>query len=307
MTSLSDIAKLTGYSKATVSRVLSGNGYASQQTREEILRIASELDYATNAIAQELAHGATYNIGVVLPYIKSPFFSKILEGILEKSFETGYKIIILPSNYNQDLEIEYLEKLRKKAFEAIIFTSRQVPEETILKYQKYGPIVLCYKPENTGIPATYANRIPAYREAFEWLKEQRCSNIGFLLSRGKSPTISTTLQAYKDVYQLEARPEQIKSGLISPEDAYRLAPQLTQFDGIFANSDEIAANVWRWFEEQGLPKPIIVGQERLLSGQLLKLPTIDNHCRQVGRMAFEQAVSKANKQTSVNSEFILER
>ncbi|MEG1093687.1 MAG: LacI family DNA-binding transcriptional regulator, partial [Lactococcus sp.] len=35
--------------------------------------------------------------------------------------------------------------------------------------------------------------------------------------------------------------------------------------------------------------------------------TIDNHCRQVGRMAFEQAVSKANKQTSVHSEFILER
>lgn len=307
MTSLSDIAKITGYSKATVSRVLSGNGYASQQTREDILKTAAELDYATNAIAQELAYGATHNIGVVLPYIKSPFFSKILEGILEKSFETGYKIIILPSNYNQDLEIEYLEKLRKKAFEAIILTSRQVPEETILKYQKYGPIVLCYKPENSGIPATYANRIPAYREAFEWLKEQHCSNIGFLLSRGKSPTISTTLQAYKDVYQLEARPEQIKSGLISSEDAYRFAPQLTQFDGIFANSDEIAANVWRWFEEQGLPKPIIVGQERLLAGQLLKLPTIDNHCRQVGRMAFEQAVSKANKQTSVNSEFILER
>lgn len=107
--------------------------------------------------------------------------------------------------------------------------------------------------------------------------------------------------------QDQSRPEQIKSGLISSEDAYRFAPQLTQFDGIFANSDEIAANVWRWFEEQGLPKPIIVGQERLLAGQLLKLPTIDNHCRQVGRMAFEQAVSKANKQTSVNSEFILER
>ena len=91
MTSLSDIAKLTGYSKATVSRVLSGNGYASQHTREEILKTAAELDYATNAIAQELAYGATHNIGVVLPYIKSPFFSKILEGILEKSFETGFR------------------------------------------------------------------------------------------------------------------------------------------------------------------------------------------------------------------------
>ncbi|EKF50838.1 LacI family DNA-binding transcriptional regulator [Lactococcus garvieae] len=307
MTSLSDIAKLTGYSKATVSRVLSGNGYASKKACEEILKTAADLDYATNAIAQELAHGATRNIGVVLPYIKAPFFSKILEGILEKSFETGYKIIILPSNYNEELEIQYLEKLRKKAFEAIIFTSRQVSEETILKYQKYGPIVLCHRPNNRNIPATYANRIPAYREAFQWLKAQGCTNIGFLLSRGKSPTISTTLQAYRDVYKRDANPEQIKSGLISPEDAYQLSPELTQFDGIFANSDEIAANVWRWFDEQKLSKPIIVGQERLLSGQLLKLPTVDNHCRKVGRMAFEQALSQTIEQSSINSEFILER
>ncbi|MEY8457837.1 LacI family DNA-binding transcriptional regulator [Lactococcus ileimucosae] len=307
MTSLSDIAKLTGYSKATVSRVLSGNGYASQKACEKILKTAAELDYATNAIAQELAHGATHNIGVVLPYIKASFFSKILEGILERSFETGYKIIILPSNYNQDLEIQYLEKLRKKALEAIIFTSRQVSEETILKYQKYGPIVLCYRPENSNIPATYANRIPAYRQAFQWLKEQNCSNIGFLLSRGNSPTISTTLQAYRDIYNIKPHLEQIKSGLISAEDAYRLAPELTQFDGIFANSDEIAANIWRWFDEQQLPKPIIVGQERLLSGQLLKIPTVDNHCHEVGRMAFEQAISKTGGQSSIPSEFILER
>lgn len=307
MTSLSDIAKLTGYSKATVSRVLSGNGYASKQARENILSTAAKLDYTTNAIAQELAHGATQNIGVVLPYIKAPFFSKILEGILEKSFETGYKIIILPSNYNHELEIQYLEKLRKKAFEAIIFTSRQVSEETILNYQKYGPIVLCHKPNNTAIPATYADRLPAYRQAFEWLKMQGCINIGFLLSRGKSPTISTTLQAYHDVYAQDPKAEQIKSGLISPEDAYQMSPELTQFDGIFANSDEIAANVWRWFEEQHLPKPIIIGQERLLSGELLKLPTIDNHCREVGRMAFECAVSKKIEQSSVKSDFILER
>ncbi|HAP15300.1 MAG TPA: transcriptional regulator, partial [Lactococcus sp.] len=101
--------------------------------------------------------------------------------------------------------------------------------------------------------------------------------------------------------------EQIKSGLISAEDAYRLAPELIQFDGIFANSDDIAANVWRWFDEQHLPKPIIVGQERLLSGQLLKIPTVDNHCQEVGRMAFEQAISKTMEQSSIHSEFILKR
>ena len=118
MTSLSDLSKLSGYSKATISRALSGNGYVSKETRKIILGLAKELDYTPNAIAQDLSAGTTKNIGVVLPYVKHPFFGQILEGILDKSFETGYKIVILPSNYDQNLEIQYLEQLRKKAFEA---------------------------------------------------------------------------------------------------------------------------------------------------------------------------------------------
>lgn len=146
MTSLSDLAKITGYSKATVSRAISGNGYISNQARDIILNVAHDLDYTTNSIAQDLSLGTTKNIGVILPNVKNPFFSEIFEGILNKSFETGYKIVTLPSNYNPEVEIKYLEMLRKKAISGLIFTSRNISEETILKYNKYGPIVLCHKP-----------------------------------------------------------------------------------------------------------------------------------------------------------------
>ena len=46
MTSLSDLSKLSGYSKATISRALSGNGYVSKETRKIILGLAKELDYS---------------------------------------------------------------------------------------------------------------------------------------------------------------------------------------------------------------------------------------------------------------------
>ncbi|RZI49296.1 LacI family DNA-binding transcriptional regulator [Lactococcus kimchii] len=307
MTSLTTLSKLSGYSKATVSRALSGNGYVSKEARELILDLANQLDYTTNAIAQELSAGTTKNIGVVLPYVKHPFFSQILEGILDKSFETGYKIVILPSNYNQNLEIQYLEQLRKKAFEALIFTSREVSEETVLNYQKYGSIVLCHKPKSKNISASYAERKTGYRKAFQWLKSQSYSNTGFLFSRAQSPTTSVTLQTYKETYKLPAQSEQITTGAVSSLDGYRLAPKLTKFDSIFANSDDIAANVWRWFEDQKIPKPLIIGQENLVSGQLLNLPTVDNHFLQVGRSAFDIAISKEIKQTFIESEFIIDR
>ncbi|MCA2390393.1 MULTISPECIES: LacI family DNA-binding transcriptional regulator, partial [Lactococcus] len=307
MTSLSDLSKLSGYSKATISRALSGNGYVSNEAREIILNLANDLDYTPNAIAQELSAGTTKNIGVVLPYVKHPFFSQILEGILDKSFETGYKIVILPSNYDQNLEIQYLEQLRKKAFEALIFTSRKVSEETVLKYQKYGPIVLCHKPHSKKIAASYAERSAGYKKAFKWLKDQNCENIGFLFSRYKSPTTSVTLQTYNEIYKQKVRSEQIKTGAVSSIDGYKLAPNLMQFDSIFANSDDIAANVWRWFDNYNISKPIIIGQEALIAGQLLNIPTIDNHFLEVGHHAFELAISCETKQLAIESEFILKR
>ena len=307
MTSLSDLSKLSGYSKATISRALSGNGYVSKETRKIILGLAKELDYTPNAIAQDLSAGTTKNIGVVLPYVKHPFFGQILEGILDKSFETGYKIVILPSNYDQNLEIQYLEQLRKKAFEALIFTSREVSEQTVHKYQKYGPIILCHKPKSKKIATSYAERKIGYRNALEWLQEQNCNNIGFLFARYKSPTTSVTLQTYKEIYEEKVRDEQIKTGAVSSADGYKLGPQLTQFDAIFANSDDIAANVWRWFEQQKIPKPVIIGQESLISGQVLNIPTVNNHFQQVGRCAFELATSKEIQQLAIKSEFILNR
>ena len=172
---------------------------------------------------------------------------------------------------------------------------------------KYGPIILCHKPKSKKIAASYAERKIGYRNALEWLQEQNCNNIGFLFARYKSPTTSVTLQTYKEIYEEKVRDEQIKTGAVSSADGYKLGPQLTQFDAIFANSDDIAANVWRWFEQQKIPKPVIIGQESLISGQVLNIPTVNNHFQQVGRCAFELAISKEIQQLAIKSEFILNR
>lgn len=182
------------------------------------------------------------------------FFKQILEGVLEKSFDTHFKIVILPSNYDEALEIKYLEQFRKKAFEAMIFTSTQVSEERLMTYQKYGPLVLCHKPAHADIPAIYTERRLGYEAAFAWMKMQGVKSIGFLFARAKSPTTSVTISAYEKIFGQKVRKEQMLTGAISDEDGYALAPEVGQFDGIFANSDNIAAGLWLWYEERGLKK-----------------------------------------------------
>ncbi len=64
---IKDIAKLSGFSIGTVDRVLHDRGEVAADTREKILKIARELDYKPNIVAQALTTKKQYKIAVLIP------------------------------------------------------------------------------------------------------------------------------------------------------------------------------------------------------------------------------------------------
>lgn len=73
---ISDIAKLAGVSKATVSRVLNEKSDVNSKTRERILDIIEKNNYYPNAIARNLSKNENNSVGVIIPDIANPFFPK---------------------------------------------------------------------------------------------------------------------------------------------------------------------------------------------------------------------------------------
>ena len=67
---ISDIARLAGVSKATVSRYLN-DGYVSSDKRENIKRIIEETGYTPSSQARTLRTKRTGMIGVIIPKISS--------------------------------------------------------------------------------------------------------------------------------------------------------------------------------------------------------------------------------------------
>ncbi|ELY5800714.1 LacI family DNA-binding transcriptional regulator [Cronobacter sakazakii] len=65
MSTINDVARLARVSKATVSRVLSGNRGVKEESRLAVLRAAEMLNYQPNAIAQSLSSQMTHCIGVI--------------------------------------------------------------------------------------------------------------------------------------------------------------------------------------------------------------------------------------------------
>ena len=65
MSTINDVSRLAGVSKATVSRVLSGSRGVKEASRQAVLQAAEALNYRPNMIAQSLLSQCTGCIGVI--------------------------------------------------------------------------------------------------------------------------------------------------------------------------------------------------------------------------------------------------
>ena len=78
MTTIKDVAKLSGFSISTVSRALSGKAYVNPEAKAKILHAVEVLGYTPNHIAKGLKEGRTNTIGLILPDISNLFYPKVI-------------------------------------------------------------------------------------------------------------------------------------------------------------------------------------------------------------------------------------
>ena len=311
MATIRDVAKQSGYSITTVSRVINQHGYVSAAAREKITAVIRELNYVPNGVARDLSIGTTHNIGVVLPHLDHPYFSQLVKGIVAASFPSSYRITLLPSQYDEHRERRYLDQLRRKLFDGLIFASRAISLDQLAACRDWGALVVCEDPGERPLAAVYSRRQDGYLAALNWLKGQGHSRLAFLLARPKdqSATSTAVLTAFHQVYGPQAVatifdtvPDDFNAG-------YRLGHRLQRSrpSAVFVNGDAIAAGLKQAYAEAGIPQPLLIGQENQLAGQLLGLPTIDNHLVALGQRAFALAATPpaSPKKVAVPASFLL--
>ncbi|MBC1449206.1 LacI family transcriptional regulator [Listeria welshimeri] len=122
-TSIKDIAKLSGVSVATVSRVINDNGRFSEETRQKVLAVIKETNYQMNFSAKSLRMNKSFSVGILVPDISNYFFSSVVQQIEAILFEQGYSTIICNTGRNLDKELAYLNMLESKMVDGLIVIS----------------------------------------------------------------------------------------------------------------------------------------------------------------------------------------
>ena len=106
-----DIAKALRLTGSTVSRALRDSSDIGDDTKKKVLAMAQKMQYKPNLAAANLRTGRTKALGIVVPKINNNFFSNVIAGIEELSYEHGYNLIICQTNELFDKEVESVKML----------------------------------------------------------------------------------------------------------------------------------------------------------------------------------------------------
>jgi len=143
---IKDIARRAGVSVATVSYVVNHNRYVSPELTERVVHAIEELGYSPNAIARSLRQKNTRMIGLIVPDSSNPFFAEIAKGVEDAGYDKGYSVILCNSNAQTERELVYLDLLRSKRVDGIIFIATSMHVEHIRSFIKAGiPVVIFYR------------------------------------------------------------------------------------------------------------------------------------------------------------------
>jgi LacI family transcriptional regulator len=95
---LRDVAKKVGKSVTTVSRALHDYDDVSPETKARVRKVAAEIGYRPNTLAQRLQKQTSDTIGLIIPTFgprfSDPFFSEFLAGIGNTANRLGYDLLV---------------------------------------------------------------------------------------------------------------------------------------------------------------------------------------------------------------------
>lgn len=151
MTTIKDVAKKARVSVTTVSHVINGTRFVSDELSNRVLTAMEELNYRPNILARSLRGGESKTIGLIIPDISNAFFAEIARVIEDEGFSAGYNVILCNSDNDVEKEANYINLLLSKQVDGVIFISAGGKPSHLLEFQSHRtPIIIADRDVQNG-------------------------------------------------------------------------------------------------------------------------------------------------------------
>ena len=116
---IKDVARVSGVSSMTVSRVINGGNRVRPETRQRVERAIADLGYVPSRLARGLIRQKTGTLALIVPDVANPFFTLIVRGAEDAARRAGYRMILCDTRSDLTIEGEVIEEMIAHRVEGI--------------------------------------------------------------------------------------------------------------------------------------------------------------------------------------------
>ena len=256
---LGDVAKAANLSSASVSRYLNGSLRLPPETALRIDTAVASLGYRPNHQARSLSRGKTDTIGLLLPEIANPFFSRLAAAVEVAADARGLGVMLCSSLNRPEREVDYLARLRRNVVDGLLFATNHVDDGTLARAVDTAPRVVLIDEDivGTAVPKIFSDNEQGGRLAAAHLigfGHTELAYIGgprdLMSARERGMGFARTVrEAGRHLVLERFGPYARVHGEDAARDLLDLYPEVT---GVFVGSDEILMGVLTVLRERGL-------------------------------------------------------
>lgn len=267
MSTMQQVAKKAGVSKATVSRVLSGKGYVGQATKDRVYQAIEEAGYRPNLLARNLATNKSQCIGLVVTntLYNGNYFSELLAQAAQKLEDNGRQLILVDGKHSAAEEQEAIQFLLDLQCDAVIVYPRFLTIDAmddIISQVKQPIMVANRRLRKNHSHCVCCDHQGASFNATKHLIEQGHRDIAFITGSLDSPTAIERLSGYKEAlnqFDIALQDRLIVKGKWTPASGATAIDSLlndqTRFSAVLASNDDMAIGAIKKLTDAGIAVP----------------------------------------------------
>jgi DNA-binding LacI/PurR family transcriptional regulator len=296
-----DVARQSGLSIATVSRVLNSPQQVTLETREKVLKVIDDLGYVPRAEARARAIRGTRRIGVLTPFFTSPSFVERLRGIAFILGKTNYELIVYTVDSSSRLSAYLTSLPLTSSLDGLIILSLPLFETDARRLMDHRVVTVVIEYEQEYFSSVEIDNTAGGEMAGKYLLEKGHHHIGFIgeihpPDYAIRPALARLNGLRKVLAEADIHlPEElIQSAPIDQESTCQAALKLLNLPerptAIFAAADFQAMALIKVATDMGLKIPgdlAVLGFDGLETSEFMSLTTINQSLDDSGRIAAE--------------------